>query len=110
MLPHVIVEAARDPQLRHVDIRILVALHELLALDEWRPLKVEQLVLLTGCSRSHCADALLRLAGRYVERGARAWHRGPYAYRLRYTCAPAHLVESSRADTGPHSGARARAS
>lgn len=109
MLPHVIVEAARDTRLRHVDVRILVALHELLACDEWRPLKVEQLVLLTGCSRSHCADAMTRLAGRYVDRGDRAWHRGPYRYRLRMTRV-APVLESSGADTMPQSEGLARAS
>jgi hypothetical protein len=82
----IIRQAQRDRGLGRLALAAFDVLRDRLDLVEFRPVKLEEMEAALDRSRPQVVRALRELTTQgYLERGARAWSRGPYLYRLRYS-------------------------
>ncbi len=76
--------AARDRRLKPIDVRVMLILPDILDLVEFRAVKSLEIEAAIDISPAQVSRALGRLVRcGYLERGRRAWTRGPYTFRLR---------------------------
>lgn len=79
-------QASRDLRLGRLAIAVFDLLRDRLDVVEFRPVKLAELEEMTQRSRPQVHGAMKELtACGYLERGARAYARGPITYRLRYS-------------------------
>ncbi len=82
----IIRQAQRDMELGRLALAAFDVLRDRLDLVEFRPVKLEEMEAALDRSRPQIVGALRELTTHgYLERGPRAWSRGPYLYRLRYS-------------------------
>lgn len=97
----IIRQAQRDLELGRLALAVFDVLRDRLDLVEFRAVKLEDLQGTVDRSRPQVVGALRELVTHgYLEKGIRAWARGPWTYRLCYskgrTAAPAPLPAAPR--------------
>lgn len=82
----IIRQAQRDLALGRLALAVFDILRDHLDLREFRAVKLEQLEAAVSRSRPQVVGALRELVTHgYLDRGERAWARGPWTYRLCYS-------------------------
>lgn len=96
----IIRQAQRDLALGRLALAVFDVLRDQLDLREFRPVKLQTLEGALRRSRPQVVGALRELVTHgYLDRGERAWSRGPWTYRLCYSKGSAALAAPSREDT-----------
>ena len=82
----IIRQAQRDLELGRLALAVFDVLRDRLDLVEFRALKLQDLEAALARSRPQVVGALRELTTHgYLEKGERAWARGPWTYRLCYS-------------------------
>ena len=88
----IIRQAQRDLALGRLSLAVFDVLRDRLDLQTFRAVKLDELEACVDRSRPQVVGALRELVTHgYLERGDRAWARGPWTYRLCYSKGAAPL-------------------
>lgn len=91
-------QAQRDLSLGRLDLAVYDILRDRLEFVEFRAVKLAELESALARSRPQVVGSLKTLVERgYIERGPKAYTRGPNTYRLKYSQRPSPAPGSERA-------------